>query len=148
MAEVSSPMILETGDDASTQTSLDIRLLFETRFEEIRRSLSSLPPAWPGASAVQELTNRAGGLFIWATTVVDFIKIFNPEKRLCSILRGYWGCTGNRIDFLYKQVLEISFKGLEADEFDAFKKVAGTIVLAKAPLRQNDIQRFLCDTSQ
>jgi len=136
MADVSHPMILETGDDASTQTSLDIRLLFQTRFEEIRRSLSSLPPAWPGARAVQELTNRAGGLFVWAAMALDFIeKGINPKNRLCSVLTSYLGSKGNRIDSLYKQVLEFSFEGLETNEFDAFKKVAGAIVLAKAPLR-------------
>jgi len=145
MADVSHPMILETGDDASAQTSLDIRLLFETRFAEIRRSLSSLPPAWPGDWAVQELTNRAGGLFVWATTALDFVKKGIPEKRLRSILTGDWGGKG-KTDSLYKQVLEISFEGLHADEFDTFKKVAGAIVLAKTPLRQSDIQRLLCDT--
>ena len=46
------------------------------------------------------------------------------------------GGKDSRVDFLHKQVLEISFEGLEADELDAFRKVAGTIVRAKIPLRQ------------
>jgi len=39
-----------------------------------------------GARALQELTNRAGGLFVWATTALDFVKKGIPEKRLRSIL--------------------------------------------------------------
>ena len=140
-------MILETGDNATSQTSLDIHLFLETRFEEIRRAFSSLPPSWPGASAVQELTNRAGGLFVWATTALDFVtKGIDPGKRLRSILTGHMGGKTSQIDSLYKQVLEISFESLEADELDAFKKVTGAIVLAKTPLRRSDIHRFLRDT--
>ena len=136
MADISHPMILETGDDASTQTSLDICHLSETRFEEICQPLSSLPASWPGARDLQELTNRAGGLFVWAAMALDFVeKGINPKNRLCSVLTSYLGSKGNRIDSLYKQVLEFSFEGLETNEFDAFKKVAGAIVLAKAPLR-------------
>ena len=146
MADVSHSVILETGDNASSQTSLDIRLFLETRFEEIRRAFSSLPPSWPGASTVEELTNLAGGLFVWATTALDFVKKgIDPVTRLRSILTGHVGGKNSRLDLLYKQVLEISFEGLEADELDAFKKVAGAIVLAKIPLCQRDIQRFLCE---
>jgi len=58
----------------SSQIPADIRLLLETRFEKIHRPSSSLPPAWPGASAIQELTNRDGGFFAWETTAVDFVK--------------------------------------------------------------------------
>ena len=146
MGDVSHCVILETGDNATSQTSLDIHLFLETRFEEIRRACPSLPPSWPGASAVQALTNRAGGLFVWATTALDFVKKgIDPVTRLRSILTGCMGGENRRLDFLYKQVLEISFEGLEADELDAFKKVVGAIVLAKIPLCKGDIHRFLCD---
>ena len=147
IADVSHSVIMETGDNATSQTSHDIHLFLETRFEEIRRAFASLPPSWPGPSAVQELTSRAGGLFVWATTALDFIRNgIDPGKKLRSILTGYMGGKTSQIDSLYKQVLEISFESLEVDELDAFKKVAGAIVLAKTPLRQSDIHRFLRDT--
>ena len=148
IADVSHCVILETGVNASSQTSHDIHLFLETRLEEIRRAVASLPPSWPGASAVQELTNHAGGLFVWATTALDFIENgLDPDNRLCSLLTGNMGSKISGLDSLYMQVLKISLEGLEAYEVDAFKMVAGVIVLAKIPLRQSDIERFLCDKS-
>ena len=139
-------MILETGDNASSQTSHDIHLFLETRFKEIRRSLAALPPSWPEASAIQELTNRAGGLFVWATTALDFIENgLDPENTLCSILTGNIGSKSNGLGSLYKQVLKISLDGLEAYEVNAVRNVTGVIVLAKILLHQSDLERFLCN---
>ena len=124
IADVSLGVIQETGDNATSQTSDDIHRFLETRFDEYRQDFLSLPPSWPGASEVQELTKRAGGLFLWATTAFDFVTTgIDHGKRLRSILTGHVGGQNSRLDSLYKQVLEISFKSLDADELDAFKSL-------------------------
>ena len=45
VADVSHSLILRTGDNANSQTFLDIHLFLETRLEEIRPAFSSLPPS-------------------------------------------------------------------------------------------------------
>ena len=70
----------------------DIRLFFEKEFREIRRVHSlgrRLPDAWPYPRAVDCLVDRSSGHFIYASTVIRYIRSpkHRPDDRLEVILR-------------------------------------------------------------
>ena len=133
---------LETGDLVSAQSNLDIQCFFRHRFA----CMASLYPSlstWPGESRISRLTDLAAGLFIWAETVVRFLEKGFPEKQLTDILSGNFREDGDRIDNVYRQILHLSFQNARADVLLAFKRVVGTILLAKIPLHRNDLYHLL-----
>lgn len=75
-----------TGDNASDQSNNDIHLFFEHEFKIISEDLA-LGETWPGNDAVNTLTARAGGIFIWAVTVVKYIAQ-NPVPRLQDCIQS------------------------------------------------------------
>ena len=71
---------------------MDIRRFLENEFYEIRRShcLSRyLPPYWPDRSSVTSLVERSSGHFIYAATVIRYIRSeeHRPDDRLEFVLR-------------------------------------------------------------
>jgi len=59
---------------------MDIAKYLTTRFREIADSYPSLGPDWPGPEVIRQLSDRAGGLFIWAKVVVEFIDRGEPIR--------------------------------------------------------------------
>ena len=69
----------------------DIKQLIISRSEKIKREHPSgdyLTAAWPGAEAVQTLTDRSQGLFIYAPLVMKYIESDDdhPQNRLQDVL--------------------------------------------------------------
>jgi hypothetical protein len=83
----------------------------------------------------------AAGLFIWAETVIKFVSLGEPRRRLQQVLRD--GVDGNIIN-LYKQVLDTSFSKATEEEIEEFRSIIGTIILAKAPISFTSLSLFLC----
>jgi hypothetical protein len=135
---------LETGENVSPETQQDIRIFFEQCFDDIRPSLG-FPLAWPGDRAIDQLTERAGGLFIWAKTAIAFMeeKWGNPDNKLKLILAGYLGKHCENIDVLYQQILEFYFKDADDTTLELFKRIVGTVIVARVPLRQDELRHFL-----
>jgi hypothetical protein len=131
---------LETGDLTSLESNIDIYKFFERRFAEISSNHPSLQ-SWPGSSVIEQLTNRAAGLFVWADTVMRYLEQGLPKTRLEHILRGSIRREGDAVDQLYQRILQLSFIGAEA--LDVYKRTVGAIVLAKRPLRRVDLTHFL-----
>jgi hypothetical protein len=120
------------GKDASD----DIHLFLENGFRQIKelhpRSLALLEQ-WPADGVIEEVTRRAGGLFIWAETLLRFLRD-DPEKRLARILNGDMGTKG-LIHELYQKILEISFlQAPEARDTNDIRTVLGAIILSPTPL--------------
>ena len=138
--EVSHRIPLETGDLVGKETMADIRTFFERRFADITSQYPSLR-SWPGTSIIQQLTDRAAGMFIWAETVIGFLKQGPPKDQLDLILSGAFREEGDVIDQLYEQILRYSFRN--AKVLDTFKSVVGAIVLAKTPLHRDGLKHFL-----
>ena len=103
-----------------------------------------MPPKWPGPAKVSFLVRKAAGLFIWAKSAMDFIlhKGGDPEERLDIISAGS-GEGINAVDSLYYQVISTALQGLRKQEETAFKLVLGSIVIAKNPLRTQDLKELL-----
>ena len=131
---------LHTGHEISTQTSGDLEKYFIARFSEVTR----LPPKWPGPDKVSFLVRKAAGLFIWAKSAMDFIlhKGGDPEERLDIISAGS-GEGIDAVDSLYHQVIFVALQGLRKSEETALRLVLGSIVIAKNPLRTEDLTELL-----
>jgi len=97
---------------------VDMRTFFERRFADIASQYSSLH-SWPGAPIIQQLTNRAAGMFIWAETVISLSRQGPPHERLDVILAGAFREEGDVIDQPCEQTLRYSFQNTKL--LDRFK---------------------------
>jgi hypothetical protein len=141
-ADVCDHIVLETGDLVSAEENDDIQTFMECRFAQIAPRYPSLPPTWPGHPTIKRLTEFAAGLFIWADTAIRYIEQGIATERLDHILAGHFP-EGDRIDALYRQIIDTSFKDTKSQICQKFKAVVGAIVLAKTPLRYVDIKHFI-----
>jgi len=127
----------------------DIRLFLE-------RSLLGIADGWPTEEQLDELCERAGGLFVHAMATVKFIDKQNssPRKRLDLLLRsGEKGVhegktriktsfkTHATLDSLYMTILEEAFNDPEDDP--TIRSVIGAVVLALNPLSPSAIAVLL-----
>ncbi len=99
LGEASRQIDLTTGDLVSGDSKSDIMRFFTTRFTEIREEFG-LASDWPGEAVIQEITDYAAGLFIWADVVVKYVGLrtvgSNPEKRLADVLNDINVHPGNQ----------------------------------------------------
>jgi hypothetical protein len=87
----SQPHILSRELDITSQANTDdISSYFRQKLSIVRVKNKRLPLAadWPGESIIRELTDRASGLFIWASTALQFIDGYDPRDCLETILKG------------------------------------------------------------
>ena len=107
----------------------DLHRFFQTRlstiYEQNRRVMHDVPLPWPSERDLDTLVKKSDGLFIFATTLMNF---FNeggglPQEKLQGVLEVEAG-----LDPLYMQVLS------NAVHDHNFKRVIGTVVLLREPL--------------
>jgi NACHT domain len=127
------PIEISAGQVVQAQSSQDIRAFITSQLQErvVGQYEDSLPADWPGPRILDDLADKAAGLFIWAQTVVKFISLGEPQQRLNLVLEGRG--TGN-MDVLYSQILSTAFGHANKNEIDNFRRVLGTVILAKEPL--------------
>jgi len=129
---------LKTGALVNKETSDDVSKFLTGELARIAEGYSSLPAKWPGGAVIKQLTDQAAGLFIWASTVTRFMEDGSPRGQLSLILDGGLGL--GDIDALYSTILNNAFKGAGVD---SAKAVLGTIVLAKMPCDEHNLQKLL-----
>jgi hypothetical protein len=150
--------------DASLEASRDIRTFLERRFRDITERCPSLHSEWPGAKIISKMTSRAAGIFMWATTAMNFIDCrgIDPEGRLRKILgdipassepKGWLHTVVDSsimkpLYSLYTTVLDMSFGDIASDDAEAkvLRFVLGTMVLAKRPF--DDIEYTKLPTTE
>ncbi|KDQ59617.1 hypothetical protein JAAARDRAFT_205640 [Jaapia argillacea MUCL 33604] len=84
-----------------------IRRFFEVELEKVERRRSRLIGAvrpWPSQSQLETLTKKAGGLFIYASTLVAFVgdNQGRPDQKLAEAMKPQY----SGLDALYRQVLD------------------------------------------
>ncbi|KAF9260176.1 hypothetical protein L218DRAFT_821521, partial [Marasmius fiardii PR-910] len=110
-----TPFRLSLGDFAGAVRK-DIEKYLCSEFAHIRKkhrqALSSQPASWPGDSIIHQLLDRATGQFIYATTVIKYIKSgkipITPMQRLDIILQAravQFSSPYPDLDLLYSQIL-------------------------------------------
>jgi hypothetical protein len=142
LSTISYPIELVSGPKVSTSSSRDIRLFLSCEFARVANQYSgSLSSAWPGAKAIEEFTKRSAGLFIYADTLIKFVDEGQPVEQLERVLRET--VDHGNLTHLYRQILIVSFKDPSTTVLEGFKNVTGTIILAKIPLRRQDVIELL-----
>lgn len=108
------------------------------------KSLGDLPADWPSELDVSRLAERACGLFIWASTAIQFIDGFNPRKRMDAILRGEVALKStDTLDLLYRTALDSVGDWEDEDFTTVFRAVTGIILVAQRPLSSICIDSLL-----
>ena len=128
------------------EVQADLRTFFNGRLTTIAKKHADIlqSGAWPTEEAVDALVVKAAGLFIYASTVLEFIgsQWGNPSERLEAILSGtsvsavedpYY-----QLDLLYTKILD------GADRIrDHFPDVVGSIILLAQRLSVNGLSHLL-----
>ena len=124
---------VKPGDSASD----DIRVFLRSRLDAM-----GMEEAWV-VQAADYLVPRASGVFIWATTVTDFLRL-NPKVRF-SMLKLKNDERGlENLYSLYFIVLTTSFGiGLTEEEIKAITSVIGAMTFARHPLYDDALIRLL-----
>ncbi|CAE6509176.1 unnamed protein product [Rhizoctonia solani] len=110
----------------------------------LTKELTSMSPS---LSDIEELAQRSGALFIYAATLVRYIRsgkrLADPRKRLRSVLSMTPEATKThtQIDALYTAVLKsaLSDDEMEADEVEDIRTVLRTVLCAQEPIRVETI---------
>jgi len=120
---------IRLGDSASQ----DIRAFLESRLNDM-----DVKPTWI-AEALDYLVSGAAGIFIWATTVANFLED-DPEARL-HILRSRKGEDDiegmDDLFSLYTAIVRASFGRISKREVQGVISVIGAMIYAKQPLRDD-----------
>ena len=94
--------------------------------------------------ALDYLVPGAAGMFIWATTVADFLQE-NPERRFHILKTRKQEHSAGRFEelySLYSTVIKTSFHNLEEEEIKAITSVVGATIFAKQPLDDAVLMRL------
>jgi AAA ATPase domain len=116
----------------------DLHRFFQTRFstiyEENHRVMRDITLPWPSERELDTLVKKSDGLFIFATTLMNFFDEGDglPQEKLQSVLELDAG-----LDPLYMQVLS------NAVHDHNFERVIGTVVLIREPLSITFLGRLL-----
>ncbi|KAG8917894.1 hypothetical protein FRC01_002150 [Tulasnella sp. 417] len=152
---ISQPYILHNIENSVVKE--DIELFLRHRLTQIAEEYGIQTP-WPSELALRTLIERAGILFIFASTAVKFIqngRRKDPETRLKLLLKEGASTGGGSqyhdVDTLYMQVLEYAIAANEEEDFDdagrqlheAFNIVLGAIVLLRDPLSSRSLESLL-----
>jgi hypothetical protein len=110
------------------------RTRFSTIYKENRRVMRDVALPWPSERELDTLVKMSDGLFIFATTLMNFFSQGDglPQEKLQSVLEVEAG-----LDPLYMQVLSNAVRDHN------FKRVIGTVVLLRKPLSITFLGRLL-----
>ena len=120
--------------DARHDHYMFFQACFSTIYEQNRRIMHDVPQPWPSQRDLDTLVKKADGLFIFATTLMNFFTEGSglPQEKLQSVLEVEAG-----LDPLYMQVLSNTVHDHN------FQRVIGTIMLLCEPLSITSLGRLL-----
>jgi len=123
---------IPSGSNVKLKDSVsnDIRTFLKSRLDNME-----VEPVWI-AKALDFLVPGAAGIFVWATTVANFLER-DPEGRLAMLEKGDGkGLKG--LYSLYSTIIEAPFgHDLEEEEIRAVASVMGAMIFAKEPLEDD-----------
>jgi hypothetical protein len=117
----------------------DVLEYIRHRLEEIRIKNGRLGDHWPGEDKIRSLANRAGGLFIWASTACLYIESYAPNRRLSELVEkqpeGNSSGPFAQLDSLYETGLQSAGLWHDALFRSDCCNILGTILCARVPCR-------------
>ena len=103
-----------------------------------------LSTEWPGEEVLCQLVQRASGLFIWASTALEFIDGHDPRRRLDVILREKVASSAEAaLDTLYKTALESIGLWNDEDFITYFHAILGVVLVTCQPPSSTGIDASL-----
>lgn len=131
-------------DNDSTRS--DIMQFFRCRLSRDNPAFAGygLPSNWPGGQTIQQLVDRAGGLFIWASTTVRFIEGGFPTERLTRVMdASAHGESHHELEELYWVALTHPFRSSDQTEANMVCAILGAIVVACEQLTDEQLSELL-----
>jgi hypothetical protein len=136
--------------EETEKTAEDIACYIQHRLVAIRKR-SRLGEDWPNLEKSQELYNRAGRLFIWASVACNFMEDGRDAARrlteLLNVMSGKKGTTESplsKLDLLYNGILQEAFPSRSRNGPPAdFHYVVGSIVALTVPLTSDELDTLL-----
>jgi len=126
----------------------DISLFLEHKLREIKKNRCKERKDWPGKEAIQYLTQRAGKLFIYASTICRFIDVeIYYDEYLSKILEDDKTGMGELYQ-IYTRILENAVpRNLLEDTEKKFRaslnSIVGTIIVLFSPLSVDGLAKLL-----
>ena len=138
------PYLLDTDSVTNTE---DVLEYIRHRLEEIRIKDRYLARHWPGEDNIRCLANRAGGLFIWASTACLYIDGYTPNQQLSELVNQR---PEDRSSGPFAQLDSLYETGLQSTDFwnhRSFRRdccnILGAILCARVPLSFSVIDALL-----
>ncbi|CCA75010.1 related to WD40-repeat protein (notchless protein) [Serendipita indica DSM 11827] len=127
------PYIIEllTGQSTVDQAKRDIQAFLRENLRKTATRFSQPPVEWPAPTEIGLLATRANGLFIWASTVVEYVGRGDPKERLDEIVNGE---RVRGMSELYTTVLRGAFPDAEGGPPEKLRTILAVIIVAKETL--------------
>jgi len=139
-------ILVQELDITSHANSNDISCYLRDRMKRMQRKSPDLlfGHDWPREDDIRGLTERASGLFVWASTAAEFMDGHDPSRRMNTILQGDIGSGAEyALDALYRTALKSAGNWEDSDFIFDFKEVIGMILVARHPLSSTAIDLLL-----
>jgi hypothetical protein len=131
----------------SSVNANDISSYLRHRMQRVRLKAVglSLGSQWPNEDDIRRLAERASGLFVWASTAMEFIDGYDPRKRMDVVLKGevILGVE-DTLDILYRTALESAGNWDDEDFLEDFTAIMGLVLVVQHPLSSSAIELLLC----
>jgi len=127
----------------------DVEIYFRRNMECIVEKWALDWKQWPGEERFERLCDQAGGLFIWAATVVKFLRgqlERHGRERRNKILDVFNEIGMGDVNILYRTILQMTFEDMELDDdwvYERFRWIVGFTVAVKEPLTIGDLSGLL-----
>jgi hypothetical protein len=138
IANDTRPLVLHRDIPKDT-VQADIERYLRDEFAKVRQT-AKLRDEFPPESSIHSLVKRADGLFIYARTVVEYIRDpdGSPHHRLAALLESEPGATSDqyeRLDELYNYILQKALRITPGQRHDAdLRNALVTLVLLQEQL--------------
>ena len=113
----------------------DLRKYVEHRFKLLVEQHKLLGEGPPRKELLDKLVEKAEGLFIWASTIFDYLgNVVDPLKMIDEFLSANSGISAEeKMDNTYRQILErCNWK--DPDFIEGYRRFMGAIMAARTPL--------------
>jgi hypothetical protein len=124
----------------------DIATYLDFRLKGIVSKNLKLDRQWPPLDLLYRLRRMAGGLFLWASTVCDYLAgMIRPDKKLTALLDSlsvYPLPPIKKMDDLYSKILS-TCRWDDDDFVEGYGLVVGTVMVARTPLTTAGLQALL-----
>ncbi|KIM76284.1 hypothetical protein PILCRDRAFT_826459 [Piloderma croceum F 1598] len=139
-------VLIQELDITSHANANDISCYIRDRMIRMQRNSPDLlfGTDWPREDDIRRLTDRAYGLFVWASTAVEFMDGHDPRRRMNIIFHGdITSGAEYALDALYRTALASAGNWDDDDFIVDFKAVVGMILVARHPLSSTAIDLLL-----